>query len=147
MLLLSSVLRYPVKYFTCFAFGISRNTSFCIFISSCLSSLVKLTSLTFSSRWLRAVFDPLGGQTVTVGNSSSVMGWVVIVVDTGDSCHSLYELVIMCMARAKQAATIATQAALAVRDLAVEMYTRPWIVLLSKKSRRVAEAIFIDFSL
>ena len=29
------------------------------------------------------------GQTVTVGNSSSVMGWVVIVVDTGDSCHSL----------------------------------------------------------
>ena len=53
----------------------------------------------------------------------------------------------MWMARAKQAATIATQAALAVRDFAVEMYTRPWIVLLSKKSRRVAEAIFIDFSL
>ena len=53
----------------------------------------------------------------------------------------------MWMARAKQAATIATQATLAVRDLAVEMYTRPWIVLLSKKSRRVAAAILIDFSL
>ena len=34
-----------------------------------------------SSRWLRAVFDPLGGQTVTVGKSSSMMGWVVMVVD------------------------------------------------------------------
>ena len=103
---------------------------------------MKLTSLTFSSRWLRAVFDPLGGQTVTVGNSSSVMGWVVMVVDTGDSCHSLYELVIMWMAMAKQATTIATQAALAARDLAVEMCTNPWIVELSKKSRKDAEVIF-----
>ena len=42
-----------------------------------------------------AVFDPFGGQTVTVGNSSSVMGWVVIVVDTGDAFHSWYEVVIM----------------------------------------------------
>ena len=44
-----------------------------------------------------------------------------MVVDTGDSCHSLYELVIMYMAMAKQATTIATQAALDDRDLAVEM--------------------------
>merc|ERR1719507_1075684 len=97
------------------------NTSSAMAKSSCLSSSVKMTSFTFSSRWLRAVFDPLGGQTVTEGNSSSVMGWVVMVVDTGDSCHSLYELVIMYIATAKQAPTIATQAALAVRDLAVEM--------------------------
>ena len=89
-----------------------------------------------------AVFDLLGGQTVTVGNSSSVMGWVVMVVDTGDSCHSLYELVIMYMAMAKQATTIATQAALAALDLAVEMCTRPWIVELSKNSRIAAVAIF-----
>ena len=85
--------------------------------------------------------DPLGGQTVTVGKSSSVMGRVVMVVDTGDSCHSLYELVIMYMAMAKQATTIATQAALAALDLAVEMCTRPWIVELSKNSRIAAVAI------
>ena len=51
-------------------------------------------------------------------SGGSVMGWVVMVVDTGDSCHSLYELVIMLMAMAKQATTIATQAALADLDLA-----------------------------
>ena len=89
-----------------------------------------------------AVLDLLGGQTVTVGKSSSVMEWVVMVVDTGDSCHSLYELVIMLMAMAKQATTIATQMALAVLDLAVEMYTRPWIVEPSKKSRNIADNIF-----
>ena len=49
------------------------------------------------------------------------MGWVVMVVDTGDSCHSLYESTIMWMAKAKQATTIATQAALAARDVAVEI--------------------------
>ena len=47
------------------------------------------------------------------------------------------------MAVAKQATTIATQAALPVRDLAVEMCARPWIVELSKKSRRVALAILL----
>ena len=45
------------------------------------------------------------------------------------------------MAVAKQATTIATQAALPVRDLAVEMCTRPWIVELSKNSQRVEETI------
>ena len=103
--------------------------------------MVKLTSLTFSSRWLRAVFDPLGGQIVTSGNSSSVMGWVVIVVDTGDSCHSEYAVAISRMAKAKLATTIATQAALAALDLAVEMCTRPWIVEFSKNSRMLAVAI------
>ena len=47
----------------------------------------------------------------------------------------------MLMAMAKQATTIATQTALAARDLAVEMCTRPWIVELSKNSRIAAEAI------
>ena len=64
-----------------------------------------------------------------------------MVVDTGDSGHSLYELVIMQMAMAKQATTMQTQAALKARDLDVEMCTRPWIVELSKKSRKVEEAI------
>ena len=72
----------------------SMKTLFDIFNNSSRSLDVKLRSLTFPSRWLMRVSDPLGGQTVTTGNSSSVMGWVVIVVDTGDSCHSWYELVI-----------------------------------------------------
>ena len=45
------------------------------------------------------------------------------------------------MAVAKQATTIATQAALPVLDLAVEICTRPWIVELSKNSQRVEEGI------
>ncbi len=65
------------------------------------------------------VFDPLGGQTVTSGNWSSVMGWVLMVVDTGDSCHSLYELVIMLMAMEKQVITMATQ--IALRDLVLDV--------------------------
>ena len=36
-----------------------------------------------------------------------------MVVDTGDSCHSLYELVIIPMAMEKQTRTTATQANLA----------------------------------
>ena len=88
-----------------------------------------------------AVFDPLGGQTVTVGKSSLVMGWVVMVVDTGDSCHSLYELVIMVMAMAKQATTMAAQANLAFPDLAVEMCARPWIVELSRNSQKIPVTI------
>ena len=56
-----------------------------------------------------------------------------MVVDTGDSCHSWYELVIMLMALAKQATTMATQTALIVRDLELEICTSPWIVELSRK--------------
>ena len=47
------------------------------------------------------------------------------------------------MAMAKQATTTANQRALAVRDLDVEMCTRPWIVELSKNSRRIVEVIFM----
>ena len=49
----------------------------------------------------------------------------------------------MLMAMAKQVTTIASQAALATRDLAVDMCTRPWIVELSKNSRIAAEAIVL----
>ena len=45
----------------------------------------------------------------------------MMVVDTGDSCHSLYELVIMAMAMEKLANTMAIHANLADRDLALEM--------------------------
>ena len=68
------------------------------------------------------------------GNSSSVIGWVMMVVDTGDSCHSLYELVIMAMAMEKLANTMAIHANLADRDLALEMCARPWMVELSRNS-------------
>ena len=89
-----------------------------------------------------AVFDLLGGQTVTVGNSSSVMGWVVMVVDTGDSCHSLYELVIIPMAMEKQTRTTAAQANLAAWVFAVAIWARPWIVELSRKLLKDANNIF-----
>ena len=49
---------------------------------------------------------------------------------------------IMWMAMVKQATTIATQVALAVFDLAVDMCTRPWIVELSKKSEITFDIIF-----
>ena len=41
--------------------------------------------------------------------------------------------------REKQATTITTHVALADLVLAVEMFTKPWIVELSKNSRRVVE--------
>ena len=49
----------------------------------------------------------------------------------------------MVIAMEKQASTIATQAALAVLDLAVEMCTRPWIVELSKNSENAFDAILL----
>ena len=45
------------------------------------------------------------------------------------------------MAKAKQATTIAIQRAFPVRDVALEMCERPWIVELSKKSWNVEEVI------
>ena len=51
----------------------------------------------------------------------------------------------MWMAKAKQATTIATQTALAVLDLAVEMCTRPWIVELSKNSLTFDKAMSFAF--
>ena len=49
----------------------------------------------------------------------------------------------MLRAMAKQAPTIANQAALTVLDLAVEMCTKPCIVLLSKNSRNLSKTILI----
>ena len=95
-----------------------------------------------SKRTFIAVFDPLGGQTVTIGNSSSVMGWVVRVVDTGDSCHSLYELVIMLIAKAKEATTIAIHVIFSAQELEVVMCPRPWIVELCRNCRKIFFAIF-----
>ena len=70
-----------------------------------------------------------------------MIGWVVIVVDTGDSCHSEYAVAISRMAKAKLATTIATHAALAILDFVVEICTRPWIVELSKNSLKAVGAI------
>ena len=38
------------------------------------------------------MLESLGGQTVTTGKSRSSMGWVVIEVAMGFSCHALYDL-------------------------------------------------------
>ena len=46
------------------------------------------------------------------------------------------------MAEEKQTTTIANQAALVTRDLAVDMCTSPWIVEFSKNSQRVAVTMF-----
>ena len=72
-----------------------------------------------------------------------------MVVDTGDSCHSLYELVIMAMAMEKLANTMAIHANLADRDLALEMCARPWMVELSRNSMNMlaveeVEAYFLE---
>ena len=62
------------------------------------------------------------------------MGCVVIVVAIGDICQSLQEVLIMQIADAKLAMMTAIQAVLAYFDLAVEMYTKPWMVDASIKS-------------
>ena len=57
--------------------------------------------------WFKAVFEPLGGQTVTVGKSNFSIGWVVIEVATGDPCQPKYDLLIKkpAMAKLEQTAT------------------------------------------
>ena len=52
------------------------------FLKSSWSSNEKVRFLSLIKSKLRAVLEPLGGQTVTVGKSSSLIGWVVIVVIT-----------------------------------------------------------------
>ena len=52
------------------------------FLKSSWSSNERVRFLSLIKSKLRAVLEPLGGQTVTVGKSSSFMGWVVIVVIT-----------------------------------------------------------------
>ena len=49
---------------------------------------------TLIKSWFKAVFEPLGGQTVTVGKSNFTIGWVVMEVATGDSCQPKYDLLI-----------------------------------------------------
>ena len=57
---------------------------FSLYLSSVVSELLSA----FMRSWLKAVLEPLGGQTVTVGKSRSAMGWVSIEVATGDSCQA-----------------------------------------------------------
>ena len=52
----------------------------------------------------------------------------------------------MLMATAKQATTMTTQTALAVRDWAVEMCESPWTVEVSKNSLRVLDAMIHLFN-
>ena len=82
---------------------------------------MKFSFLTLSSARFRAVLDPLGGQTVTEGKAKSDIGRVVIVVAIGDSCHSVYALLIMKIAMPKLTQTIVTQVALAATDFAVDI--------------------------
>ena len=59
---------------------------------------------------MRAVFEPFGGQTVTVGNSRWATGWVVIVVTMGEACQAMYDLLIKYPADKNPMQTITNQA-------------------------------------
>ena len=72
-----------------------------------------------------AVFVPFGGQMVTMGKSSSPIGWVVMAVEKGSSCISLVVFQIRKIAMEKLASTPKNQANLALFDLDVEMCASP----------------------
>ena len=67
------------------------------------------------------MLEPLGGQTVTEGNSKCEIGRVFIVVAIGDSCHSMYALLIIKIAMPKLMLIIDTQVALAPTDFEEEI--------------------------
>ena len=69
---------------------------------------------------MSAVFDPLGGQTVTWGKGRLEMGWVEIEVEMGEDAQSLYELRIKRPAHRKLAATTNIQRHLPILDFDLE---------------------------
>ena len=80
-------------------------------------------SLTIS--WLRAVLDPLGGHTVTSGKAREEIGWVLVVVDIGESDQFLKELLIRKPAVVNPVAIVKAQRLLAKRDFELEIWEKP----------------------
>ena len=74
--------------FTKSELGLSINKLLAITSRDCLSFLVREMLPDRMRSWLRAVFEPSGGQTVTAGKPSSEMGWVEIEVSIGEACQS-----------------------------------------------------------
>ena len=62
------------------------------------------------------MLDPFGGQTVTTGKPRLLMGFVLMVVAMGDSCHLAYELLMIKPARANPVQTMQNQANLTIFD-------------------------------
>ena len=82
---------------------------------------------------LRLVKLFLGGQTVTLGNTRSVMGRVSMVVETGLSAQLEKDCWIKTAAMVKPVMTTHSQARRTSR-LLVEMYTSPWMEEESRNS-------------
>ena len=69
--------------------------------------------------------DPLGGHTVTSGKAREEIGWVLVVVDIGESDQFLKELLIRRPAVRKPVAIVKAQRLLAKRDLELEIWEKP----------------------
>ena len=89
--------------------------------------------LDISRSGLRLVKLFLGGQTVTLGKSSSEMGRVSMVVETGLLAQLEKDCWIKNPATVKPVRTTNIQNSLR-RRLVVEMWDKPWIVEHSRKS-------------
>ena len=73
---------------------------------------------------------------MTWGKGRLEMGWVEIDVEMGEDAQSLYELLIRTPAVAKPAITTIPHTHFTTRDFEVEMWARPWMVEVSRNSRR-----------
>ena len=70
---------------------------------------------------MRAVLEPLGGQTVTFGNFKPSIGWVEMTEDTGWADQSANELLMRIPAREKLIMTLTLQRIFPQMDSALLM--------------------------
>ena len=71
------------------------------------------------------MLEPLGGQTVTLGKSSSDRGWVEIDVRMGEACQPVYELFMRVTATVKPATTTRLQRHLETLEGEEAMWDKP----------------------
>ena len=100
---------------------------------ACLCPSVREILLLLTISMLRLVKEFLGGQTVTLGNSSSEIGRVSIVVVIGLSAQLEKDWWIKTAAPEKPAMTTQIQSSLTNRLLAA-MWDKPWMVEVSRNS-------------
>ena len=70
---------------------------------------------------MRAVCDPLGGQTATIGNGASAMGCVSILVEIGEVFQDAKAVLIKKPAVRNPQITIIPQMHFTIRDFVLEM--------------------------
>ena len=78
--------------------------------------------------------DPLGGHTVTSGKAREEIGWVLVVVDIGESDQFLKELLIRRPAVRNPPAIVKAHITLANTDFELEIWEKPWIVEFERNS-------------